>query len=262
MGNYKNEDYLKREIMERSRHLFIYGYENPCRSQFLQKLEDEYPLTVDSKRPIALYFDSLGIEGNHHSKDDDSSLIKAIAREYLSFTIASKILERTLELDDINLEERLSRLVNLINKSRNNNHSEIKTIDKLLKETKRSSEFYFEKHNNCHKTIDKNLSIEDISLPVLPLEMFVSKYKRAMNIDSYFAIIYDNKSRISNSSTKTINSLINARINKDISTKIVVEPGYWMSYQDANNKLIERVHDYGTVELDDSYKQYIKTLKR
>ena len=262
MGNYKNEDYLKREIMEQSRHLFIYGYDNPCRSQFLQKFENEYPLIVDSKKPVALYFDSLGIEENPLSKDDDSSFIKAITREYLSFTIASKILERTTESDSINLEKRLSRLINLINKSRNNNHPEIKTIDKLLKEAKRSRDFYYENYNNYHKTLGKNLSIDDISLPVLPLEMFVNKYKRAMNIDSYFAIIYDKKNLISNSSTKAINSLINGRINKDISVKIVVEPDAWGTYKDSNNKLVERVHDYGTVELDDSYKQYIKTLKR
>ena len=42
---YSNEEYLKKEIMNQSRHLFIFGYNNQARSNFLQSLENDYPFT-------------------------------------------------------------------------------------------------------------------------------------------------------------------------------------------------------------------------
>ena len=33
-------------------------------------------------------------------------------------------------------------------------------------------------------------------------------------------------------------------------------------YIDEDNKLVETIHDYGTVELDDSLREHMKTLKK
>ena len=92
--------------------------------------------------------------------------------------------------------------------------------------------------------------------------MFVKQYKRGMNIDSHFGIIFDKKGYIFIPSTQTINDLISKRTNDDISIKIAVKPDNWQVYTDTNDQFIERVHDYGMVELDDSYKVFIKTLKK
>ena len=63
------------------------------------------------------------------------------------------------------------------------------------------------------------------------------------------------------SSTQAINNLIGSRINGDISVKVAIEPDDWETYRDSNGQFVGAIHDYGTVELDDSYKKYMKSRK-
>ena len=263
MEKYKNEEYLKKEIMKQSRHLFIYGYSNETRSEFLKSLEDDYPVITDSNKPIALYFDTLGIPKiDVDLKNKENYLLYATSREYLPFAIATHILERSMKFDREVLDNRLSRLIRLTNRNKNFGHAEIKSTEQLLKEIKTSRDFYYETYINYVKGLIKRIPIDDISIPFLQLEIFVELYKEAMNIDSYFGIIFDKKSPLMISSTQAINNLIGGRINKDISVKVSIEPNDWETYKDANERMIEIVHDYGTVELDDSYQEHIKTLKK
>lgn len=263
MKKYKGEDYLKKEIMEQSRHLFIYGYNNEYRSEFLKSLENEYPIKIDSDKPVALYYDSLGFpKVDADFKDKDSYLINASSREFLSFTIATKILERSMEYDRTILESRLSRLINLINRNKNIGYIEIETAEQLLKEIKISRDFYYENYISYVKGLIERIPINEVSIPFLQLEMFVNLYKKAMNIDSYFGIIFDKKSPLANSSTQAINNLIGGRINSDMSIKIAIEADDWETYRDVNGQFVEAIHDYGTVELDDSFNEHMKTLTR
>lgn len=262
MEKYKNEEQLKNTIMGQSRHLFIYGYDTDYRSEFLQSLEKDYPVIADSNKPVALYFDSLGMPKlDINLKDKDSYLIHAICREYLSFTIATKILEKTLELNMF-LDDRLSRLLYLINRTKNNSHASIKTVEDLLKEIKTSRDFYYKNYINYVKGRVERIPIDEISIPFIQLDMFVSNYKTGMNIDSYLGIIFDKKGKQTTSSIQAINDLIARRINKDISVKVAIEPENWETYRDANGQLIEATHDYGIVELDDSLKDNIKKMKK
>lgn len=266
MEKYKNEEYLKKEIMGQSRHLFIYGYDNDYRSDFLKSLEIAYPVTIDSNKPVALYFNSLGLPKIESSiKDKDTYLIHSISREYLYFTVAFKILERSVEIDKSTLDRRLKRLIsliNIINSNRNNEYKEIETVADLLKEINNTKKFYLENYINYMKGLTKSISVNDISIPFMQLEMFVNEYKKAMGINSYIGIIFDKKEPLDISSTHAINNLINSRINKDISVKVAIEPNNWDSYRTTNGSFIDAIHDYGTVELDDSYKKHIKILKR
>lgn len=263
MKKYKDEDYLKKEIMEQSRHLFIYGYNNEHRSEFLKSLESDYPIIADSDKPVALYFDSLGLPKiDVDLKYRDNYLIHAASREYLSFAIATRILERTLEFDRTILDNRLSRLLNIMNRNKNAGHAELETALDLLKEIKTSRDFYYESYNNYVKGLIGRISIDDVAVPFLQLETFVRLYKEAMNIDSYFGIIFDKKSPLAISSTQAINNLICGRINKGISVKLAIEPNDWETYRDSNGQFIEVIHDYGTVELDDSYQENVKRLTK
>ena len=263
MEKYKNEDYLKKEIMEQSRHLFIYGYNNEHRSEFLKSLESEYPIKIDSDKPAALYFDSLGFpKVDADFKDKDSYLIHALSSEFLSFSIAAKILEKSMEFDRTILNSRLSKLISIINRNKNGGYSEIETAEQLLKEIKTSRGFYYENYINYVKGLIEKIPIDEVSVPFLQLEMFVSLYKKAMNIDSYFGVIFDKKSSLSTSYTQAINNLIGGRINKDMSIKIVIEADDWETYRDVNGQFVEAVHDYGTIELDDSLKKHMKMLKK
>lgn len=105
------------------------------------------------------------------------------------------------------------------------------------------------------------MSIDQIPIPFLQLDLFIAQFKRALNNNSYFGIIIDKQQDIAVSSTKAINFLIGGRINKDISMKIAIQPDNWDTYLDPNGQLIEAIHDYGTVELDDSNREYTKKLK-
>ena len=261
MKTYENEDYKKIEIMEQSRHLFVYGTNDEHRSSFLRSLEKSYPVQVDSNKPIALYFDSLGMpKVEDNLNDKNNYLIRAASREYLSFAVATRILEKSLEFDG--LDSRLSRLINIINNSKNTDYTEIKTSQDLLKEIKSSRDFYYEKYIKYIKGLVDGINIKDITIPFLSLEMFVKLYKEGMDIDSYIGIIFDKKNPIAISSTQSINNLIGSRINKDISIKVSIEPNDWETYIDANGQIIETIHDYGTVELDNSYEENIKRLSK
>ncbi len=257
---YKNGEYLKKMIMEQNRHLFIYGYNSKDRSEFLQKFEKNYPFASDLSVPVALYFDNFGlpqIDVNFNEKDN--YIFQTMSHEYLSFLVAGKILEKTIELDNTDLDNRLSRLIYLTNINRNKNYIEINSVASLLAEFKISRDFYYESYVNG---LVEDISIDDIAIPFLNLEMFVSQYKRCMNMQSYFGIIFDKKCDMSISSIQAINNLIGARINSDISIKVVTEPDGWKTYCDVNGKYIENIHDYGIIQLDNSYTIYTKKLMK
>lgn len=83
-----------------------------------------------------------------------------------------------------------------------------------------------------------------------------------MGMNSYFGIVYDKKGPLAIPSTRQINNLIGSRINGDISVKIAMEPENWETYVDSNGQFVQATHDYGTVELDDSFQKYMKKVKR
>ena len=245
MGKYKNEEYLKERIMGQSRHLFIYGVSSDDRSKFLQNLEEDYPVTDDLSSPIALYFNSLGLpQIDNDLEDRDNYIIYRMCREYLSFLVATRILEKSNYFDETILNNKLSLLIHLINKG-------IVSVSELLDEMKKSRDFYYDSYIKYTKGLIKEISINEINVPFLNLEMFVSRYKRCMNMQSYFGIIYDKRDRVSVQSIQTINNFIGARINNDISIKIATNSNEWETYYNTNGQYVEAIHDYGIIELDD-----------
>lgn len=263
MRQYKNEEHLKKEIMEQSGHLFIYGCNDEHRSEFLKSLESDYPILHDSNRPVAVYLDSIGMPKiDANLKNKDSYLISASCREYLSFLVAARILERTMKYDDRVLNDRLSELIRQMNDEKNMGYADIKSAQELLREIKASRDFYYKSYINYVKGLIDSISIDGLALPFLELEMFVRDYKEAMNIDSYFGVIFDKKSPIALSSTYAINNLIGSRINGDISVKVATTPNDWDVYTDANGEFIQETHDYSRVELDDSYNEHMKILTK
>ena len=245
MGKYKKEEYLKERIMGQSRHLFIYGFSSDDRSKFLQNLEEDYPVTDDLSSPIALYFNSLGLpQIDNDLEDRDNYIIYRMCREYLSFLVATRILEKSNYFDETILNNKLSLLIHLINKG-------IVSVSELLDEMKKSRDFYYDSYIKYTKGLIKEISINEINVPFLNLEMFVSRYKRCMNMQSYFGIIYDKRDRVSVQSIQTINNFIGARINNDISIKIATNSNEWETYYNTNGQYGEAIHDYGIIELDD-----------
>ncbi len=264
MEMYNNEEYLKQQIMESSRHQFIYGYDGKKRKNFLENMADDYPIVLDKNSPIAIYVHEIGFPKlSLNNRKVDQIKINAISREFLNFSIASEIVLKanTISARDV-LNERMKNLTEILNKySLNKDFSKIVDLDDLLSVLLQSKEFYQKYYLEYYQKGIETLSIEDIALPFMELDMFVTLWKKAIKNDSYFGIIMDKQSEIAFSSTQAINSLVGGRINKDISMKIAVEPDKWSYYKDFNGNFIEYVHDYGTLELDDSQKKYLKRMK-
>ncbi len=261
----KSEEYLINNIIGQSRHQFIYSYNDDKRKTFLQQLVDSYPIKIDCNSPMCIYLNEFGLPKVSIIDDKlDNNKIDILSREYLSFSIAHAILQKSKNTVDADLlNSRITRLLSLLNKYNvNPGYKEIKSLDELILTLFNSKEFYMSYYLDYVKTGKEDKSIDGIAMPFLQLEFFASQYKRVLNNKSYFGIVIDKCDDISLASTRAVNFLVGARINSDISMKIVVEPGKWDSYIDSNGQYVEAVHDYGVVELDDSQAEYVKKLKR
>jgi len=264
MNKYKNLGYLKNEILGQSRHHFIYGYNNEERKSFLEELNREFPIKIDSTSPMAVYVDEIGLPRITDSDSElDTNKIDRLSQEYLSFSIAYNILLKSKENVDVDLlNSRIQKLLNTINKySKNSEYPDITNLEDLISVLIESKEFYKTYYEN-YLNNRKLKSIDEIVLPFLHLESFVSEYKKALNNNSHFGIIIDKKDDIILSSTKAINLLVGSRINRDISMKVVVEPGKWDCYIDYNGQYIEAIHDYGIIEFDNSHTEYVEKVKK
>lgn len=263
MVNKKSKDFIQNQIMSESRHQFIYSYDTKEKDELLKELSDKYPVIRDQNMPSAIYIEDFGLPKIEAKVKPDNSKIDIISSEYLSLSIASSILEASQKtISKEILEEKAKRLINLLNKyNRNPNYPQINNIDDLIKIMNQSKDFYRTFYESYLEE-GKELNIMDSSLSFFHLDMFVREYKEALKNDSYFGIILNKKSPIALSSTKAVNFFVGARINKDIAMKIVTTPESWDSYIDQNGQYIEAVHDYGIIELDGSYDDYSKKLRK
>lgn len=263
MEKYNNEEHLKEEIMGQSRHQFIYGYNGDDRRQFLESMAEDYPVVLDEKSPMAIILTEYGLPKIPLDNEKiDKDRINIISSEFLNFSIVSNILLRAKATNDVDiLNVRLRRLIDNLNKYNIKNHSPMSDLDDLIMILMQSKEFYMNYYKEYYGKGKETMSIDDIALPFMPLPLFISQFKSAINNSSYFGVIIDKQDDIALSSTKAINGLVASQINKDISMKIAIEPDKWDSYREVNGQVIQRIDDYGTVELDDSQSQYLKKLK-
>lgn len=264
MEKYKNEEYLKHEIMDQSRHQFIFGYDGIQRKQFLEDMANYYDIVLDKESPMAIYITEFGLPKiSICGSELNKSKIDFISNEFLYFSIANEILLKAIASNDINLlNERIKKLIDTLNKCGiNKNYSPIVDLNDLIRVLMQSKEFYKNCYVEYYGEGKETTSIDEITLPFLQFDMFIMLLKRAINNSSYFGIIIDKQSDIALSSIQAINGLIGSRINQDISMKIAVEPDNWDSYRNFDGQIIESIHDYGTVELDDSQSQYLKKIR-
>lgn len=251
-------------IMRESRHHFIYGYDTLERKKFCEDLEEKYPILLDNDKQSAVYLEEYGLP-NLEVLDNyyERHIVGLASREYLSFLIAYRILLNAKKsIDYSELNKRMERLINIINKNfMNSGFSSISDVDSLLMVLCNSKEFYLNSYKD-YVLNGNQININKVSIPFLDLEIFIRAFKEEMNINSSFSIIINNNQDIALSSVKAINDLVGSRINSDISMKIVTEPDKWKSFFNSCGAFVQSVHDYGTIELDDSLSQYIKTLKK
>lgn len=264
MDGYKNEEYLKQQIMSQNRHQFIFGYNNEVRRNFTEELGRKFPIKVDSNDPMGIYIRDFGLPKiEFDCTAFDNSKIGIVSIEYLTFTIVYNLLLKAREdIGDDLLNLRIQKVFAMLNNySINPGCPDIVNLQDLLNIVEQSKEFYRMYYIDYLTNGFIERTPDELALPFLHLESFVSQYKKALNNDSHFNIIIEKCEDVALSSVKAVNNLVGARINKDISMKIVVEPREWDSYIAFNGQCIEAVHDYGIVELDNSHGEYVKKLK-
>lgn len=253
------EEYLKRQIMDTSRHQIIYGYNTKERHQFLQELEESYPVKTSSNIPIAIYMEDY-ILSKPNKKQSDYETISA-AGEFLEFTIIeniiSKILSSGLKLDEKSQADFVTRITSLFGNRKHEQLTNIKRLKELRRALLESKNFYRDRYLQEDK---ENLSIDNLIIPFITAESVVPKVKTLLELDSYFGLIFDITNSISPLSAITINNYIGKRCNADLSIKLVCDATSWPTYCSLNGQ-IDAIHDYGTVELDDCVKEYTKKMK-
>lgn len=253
------EEYLKRQIMTASRHQIIYGYNTRQRQEFLQSLEEAYPLKINSNTPTAIYMKDYNLPklvGKTNSYETLST-----AGEFLEFTIIeniiTKILTSSITLDEKSQVDFVNRIIKLFGNKSHEQLTDIKRLKELRTALLESKNFYRKHYLNQE---EKTLDINKLPIPFITTELVVPKIKSLLEMDSYFALIFDTDSSISPISAMTINNYIGKRCNTNLSIKLVCDATSWPTYVSLNGQ-IDTIHDYGTVELDDCIKQYTKKMK-
>lgn len=252
------EEYLKRQIMDTSRHQIIYSYNTKERHQFLQELEELYSVKVNCDTPIAIYMEDFMLP--EVAKTNSYETLSA-AGEFLEFTIIeniiTKILTSPITLNEKRQTDFTNRIIRLFGNRKHERINDIKMLKELRTALLESKSFYRE----CYLQEDREkLSTDKLPIPFITTELVVPKLKSLLEMDSNFGLIFDTDSSISIVSAITINNYIGKRCNTDLSIKLACDATSWPTYINLNGP-IDAIHDYGTVELDDCIKQYTKKMK-
>lgn len=244
--------------MTQSRHLWLYGRNGEKREALLRELEFLYPIKLAENSPMAVYMSSFILPVITERRNNyDKALANIAARNHLDFAIAENIV-RKIEVDHLSIPEDFLFHINRL--FLNRKHDRIETNKELLEALKASKRFYEQYYISELTGVEKE-DIESLKIRFLMIDGFIHYLKKAMNNQSYFGLVFDHQTPFPIETTMAINGFVSKRCNSDISIKVAIQPDEWEIYYDATGMLIEENHDYGTVELDDSLKQYIKTKK-
>lgn len=250
MENYKTK------IMETNRHQIIYSY-TESRKELFEQLVDEYKIKANENHPMAIYLDKIGLP-NIEYKDLNQAKLSTLAREFLYFSIAEKIMMNISS--QINLSEIGESLAKYLLDIGLFHKEKITDLNRFIKLLNISKQFYKEYYNEYVKNGKSKLQIDDLEIPFLEIEFFANRIKKLLNNDSYFSIILDNQEPIALISQQIINNLIGCRINNKMSIKLATNPDDWKTYHTGFD-YIENIHDYEIITLDDSYQKTLKQYK-
>jgi len=237
-----------------SRHYFIYGKNGQERAQLLKSIADKYPIVLDSSTPACIYMEDFGLpEVTNPVEYFDKFHRLTCAREFLSFSIAHQLVSQLaseINVWDVktNVDEFLKR-VNRVLKT--NDYNDIQNIEDLIGCLKISKEFYREEYKNLLQLGRIVEDINDLPIPFITLNSFMSMFKKMVNTNSHFSLIFDQQTPIPLVSQQAIISIVTRRINSDISMNVVCDRNEWKTYYGLDGMLAEPTHDYGDRNLED-----------
>lgn len=213
--------------------------------------------------PTAIYIDEIGLpKVESKSNNLDEIRINRVGMTYLEFSIAYNIMKRILEetpQTHIECEKLIDSMKIMMSEGSKN---KINTLEEFRDALKSSMDFYKQYYEDYLSTGETKLRIDDLDIPFLvDLESFIRRLQRTTKNNSFFSIILDKKKDIALPSVKAINGLLNSRCNALLSVKVACEPEEWETYRDFSGNVIERIHDYGVVELDNSFRQHMEKIE-
>ncbi len=254
-------EYTKRRIVTHAWHEFLYGYNGEERAKDLQDMCEMFPVSFDNTGAVAVYISDYSLPVVEDRVKCDPYQEKIIASEHLSLTILIAILNKSVKdigIDELN--ERMSKFLERIS-SLFLEDRVVVDIEELLEVLVRAREFYSSEYVKMVQTGKFQGNINDSGIKFMELIMFIENYKRALGMRGHFSVVIDQQQVGTVVSQKAVNTIINRRCCGDITMKVAVEPGEWKSYYGFNGQLAESVHDYSTVELDNSLYEHVKKLR-
>ena len=254
---------FKEEIMDQSRHQFIYGYNTDERTKQIKEMVKDYPIKIGESSPMGIYLENHAITSEKTDHNIDKMLASRMSQEYLCFSIAYTLLDKALDDNDFSaIPQRVSTFLTAINQLLIDQESaNVKSLQELLQILKMGLNFYQINYNATVETGSFTGHFSDIPMSFMSLDVFIKYFKKMLNNNSYVAVIVDLKNPISSLATQAINEYLTKRCNADLSMKVVCEPGAWATYYDFSGIPVEYIHDYGTVELDESHQKCLENIK-
>ena len=242
------------EIIGQSRHQFIYGENGKRREEMLRGVVNDNPIVCDINEPGSIYLGDDYLSGGESVYQLDSYRKLAIARENFNFAVCGKLLDEALSLD---VNARSDEFLDRMNRLFVDSGQSIDDLSTLVKVLYQARDFYRDGYKTYLET-GVFPSLEGLPIRFMELDSFMHYYKKLLNNKSYFSVIVDQQSPISSLSKRAINDVVGKRINADISMKVACQPDEWETYYDLSGQFVQDVHDYGVVELDNSFSQYVK----
>ena len=255
-------DYMKNAIATHAWHEFVYSKNNKERREFVGSMVDSFPAKLDGGENACVYVDDFMLPEIPLSFKPLDTRVQSIAREYLSFTLVAAIVEQTIrhnELEELN--KRMAKFIKDVNRLYITDEDfYVSDISGLLEALKISKEFYKKHYVELMNAGFWNGDFSTIPISFMEFSMFIAAYKRVVGMNRHFSLILDYQGSGAVISQKAVNGLVTRRIAGDAAIKVVCEPGEWKTYHDLNGMFAEEVHDYSSVDLDGSYKEYVKRL--
>lgn len=255
---FTNRQILNDMIMGQDRHMFIYGYQNEERSKLLETMALESQKNFDGNSPIGIYISDIGLPNVQVKQANvDMTVLKLLARDYCSYLMCSEILKVVLSSKAPDDSDKFLKNINKMFLKRE--VSSLEEVCSLLEESKvicYDTFVNYSMYGVAHDYLSK------IPFKFISSSYFISCLKRCINMKSYFALLFDTCDEMSTISQMAINDYVGCRNNADISIKVATSYENWRTYYCLNGCLIENVHDYGFVEIDDNLEKHIKRMKK
>ncbi len=255
-------EYMSNAIATHAWHEFIYCKNNDERKRFIDGMVNNYPIKLYSNEPAIVYVDDFMLPTVDLGIKPMDIRVQSVAREYLSFTLVAAIVEQTIQQNKLEeLNQKMVKFIKDVNRLYiNDDEFYISDVSGLLDVLKKSKEFYQKNYIEMMRLGYWNGDFNSIPISFMEFSMFISAYKRALGRSSHFGMVLDYQGSGAVVSQRAVNGIVTKRIAGDAPMKIVCEPGEWKTYHDLNGMLAEDVHDYSSVDLDGSHREYIKRL--